>query len=190
MMTASQIVSLKAEVKAEMQRRHYTGSVASYGGASYDFTVTPAAGQPILTEHGNKIIQPLLAVKAISGLAAAVQGNPIPAAFDYSGLHTVVTNLAAEAIYGSGSSCDASCTGLCEGGCANTCVGCTGSCTGTCYGTCWANCANDCSYTCSNTCSGGCTASCSDNCAGGCTNGCTGGCEGTCDVTCQGVGAF
>ena len=84
MMTAAQIISLKAEVKAEVLRRQYTGSVASYGGSGYDFTINPTAGNPILIEHGNKIIQPLLAIKDISGLSNAVQGQLIPNAFDYS----------------------------------------------------------------------------------------------------------
>ncbi len=181
MMTASQLVSLKAAVKAEMQRRRYTGSVASYGGTSYDFTMTPAAGQPVLTEHGSKIIQPLLAVKAISGLAAAVQGQPIPTAFDYSGLHTIVTNLAAEAIYGSNSSCDASCTGLCEGGCANTCVSCTGSC----YGTCVVACGSSCTGGCSNTCSALCASNCETSCSGGCQGSCLDACAYLCAMVAQ-----
>ena len=48
---ASDIKALKARVKAEMLRRKYTNSVATYGGTSYDYTTTPAVGVRALVEH-------------------------------------------------------------------------------------------------------------------------------------------
>ena len=50
-MTASDINALKARVKAEMQRRKYTGSLTGYASTSYDYTNVPAAGVTIATEH-------------------------------------------------------------------------------------------------------------------------------------------
>ena len=38
MLTAEEINSLKAKVKAEMARRNGYGSLESYAGADYDFT--------------------------------------------------------------------------------------------------------------------------------------------------------
>lgn len=39
---AERFTSLKAMVKAEVLRRNRSGSVASYGGAAYDYSVQPA----------------------------------------------------------------------------------------------------------------------------------------------------
>ena len=49
--TATDINNLKASVKAEMLRRKYYGSVASYGSASYDYSTRPASGVSLLVEH-------------------------------------------------------------------------------------------------------------------------------------------
>lgn len=48
---ATDINTLKAAVKAEMNRRKYTGSVAGYAAASYDYSTVPAAGVKALVEH-------------------------------------------------------------------------------------------------------------------------------------------
>jgi hypothetical protein len=45
---SERITDLKALVKAECLRRAYTGSVASYGGADYDYIVSSAIGNEIL----------------------------------------------------------------------------------------------------------------------------------------------
>jgi hypothetical protein len=45
--------NLKARIKAECQRRAYTGSVATYGGASYDYTTKPAKGGKIAFVDSN-----------------------------------------------------------------------------------------------------------------------------------------
>lgn len=49
--TASDLNNLKARVKAEMQRRKYTGSLTGYAGTSYDYSSTPAQGVKIAAEH-------------------------------------------------------------------------------------------------------------------------------------------
>ena len=48
---SERFVALKARVKAECQRRNGSGSVASYGGAAYDYTTPPRQGGTVLKEH-------------------------------------------------------------------------------------------------------------------------------------------
>ena len=55
---AERFTALKAKVKAEMLRRNQSGSVASYGGAAYDYTTAPAAGRTVRKEHRDKLIEP------------------------------------------------------------------------------------------------------------------------------------
>lgn len=55
---ASDFVSLKARVKAEMNRRRYSGSLTSYAGTAYDYTENPTSGGVIKPEHANKLIIP------------------------------------------------------------------------------------------------------------------------------------
>ena len=62
LISADRFIALKAEVKAECQRRSYTGSVSSYGGTEYDYSVTPASGGTVLKEHYTKIAEPLNAI--------------------------------------------------------------------------------------------------------------------------------
>ena len=71
--SAQDFIDLKAKVKSECNRRNITGSVSAYAGANYDYTVTPAAGGKILTEHYNKNITPLNAIKP-TGYTEVVSG--------------------------------------------------------------------------------------------------------------------
>lgn len=59
---ASDFVSLKARVKAEMNRRRYSGSLTSYAGTAYDYTENPTSGGVIKPEHANKLIIPVNAI--------------------------------------------------------------------------------------------------------------------------------
>ena len=54
--------ALKARVKTEMQRRNQSGSVAGYGGSTYDYAVAPAAGGVVRAEHRDKLVTPMRAV--------------------------------------------------------------------------------------------------------------------------------
>lgn len=56
MITAEELITLKAKVKAEMARRNGYGSLEKFAGTDYDFTVTPKSGETILAEHGKKVI--------------------------------------------------------------------------------------------------------------------------------------
>lgn len=59
-LTGTTLTNLKAAVKAECaNRRIYTGSVATYGGTSYDYSTASTAGKKVLIEHYNKNATPL-----------------------------------------------------------------------------------------------------------------------------------
>ncbi len=61
---AERFTALKAKVKAEMKRRCRSGSVASYGGSAYDYTVEPETGKLIQKEHLDKLTGPMRAVNS------------------------------------------------------------------------------------------------------------------------------
>ena len=156
-----------------MQRRHGTGSMAAYAGTDWDFTAQPATGGKVLTEHGHKVIVPIIAVKPQGNLTDAAAGAKIPSDFNTANLNKIVDTYAAEATTTPHSSCQASCSGLCTTGCYSGCSGCTG-CSNTCIG-------------CSNTCTGFCTAACLDGCEVACVHVCVHVCEETCAKACEGV---
>lgn len=197
---ASDFVSLKARVKAEMNRRCRSGSLTAYAGTAYDYSVVPANGVIVKPEHLNKLVVPINAISP-SGYTEKAAGDAVPE------LATLDAKLAAHEAYpmrGSGSDCASGCSGLCSSGCYNSCSGCGGSCsydcsgcsgtcTGDCQGTCsggcstscggacWrdgctSNCTAACRMDCTGSCSGGCSGGCMSNCAKGCTTGCKGGC--------------
>lgn len=161
LITADRFNSLKAAVKAECQRRKYTGSVEAYGGTAYDYSVAPASGEIVTKEHSEKNVVPMNAINS--------SVFPIPTSYeniitetDIAAMETKVAAWATREVGSdadnSASDCAASCTGLCHsctGNCVSGCTSCT-SCTGTCEGGCQGGC-------------GGC---------GGCGN--CGGCGGDC----------
>ena len=150
--SASRFKELKAAVKAECLRRSYTGSVADYGGSSYDYTTETADAGMIKKEYYEKNAVPL---NAISGDITTTAGI-----ITETGIKTMeekVAALAAISKTSSNTGCAASCTGLCSSSCSGGCSGCGGSC----------------SYSCS----GGCSGNCSSTCTGGCVETCEGGCE-------------
>jgi hypothetical protein len=194
MMTANQLVTLKASVDKEMKRRCYNGSMTVYAGSNYAFQATPAAGGIIKAQQGNAVIQPLNAVSPIDGLPAAEQGATIPQQFDNDNLTKVVNDLSNMTTTTTSPGCAASCSGLCHTQCSTTCSGCSGNCTDTCYDTCYRSCTGTCEITCWETCSGSCTNGCYSGCkscngCSGCTGlqsstDCGGNCSGTCTSSC------
>lgn len=62
--SASRMNDLKARVKAECLRRAKSGSVTSYGGADYDYSITPSTGVIIKKEHKDKNATPLNAINS------------------------------------------------------------------------------------------------------------------------------
>lgn len=188
---ASELNAIKARVKAEMLRRNKVGSLASYGGAAYDYTVVPAAGNPILPEHWNKIITPMNAM-VNTGLSTVKSGDPIPS---LDGLVNQLTAAEKYALTSKTTNCKSSCSGLCVGTCYNACgSSCSTSCTGGCSGGCEDNCGDGCSSSCGGSCSPGCGNTCNKGCAlacnGNCSGGCTGGCTTECVNHCRGQGYY
>lgn len=182
LITASDFIAIKARVKAECKRRKYNGSVATYGGADYDYTVTPTADSVPLPEHFNKIIVPMNKI-INTGRSKVSSGSIVEALNDIASSLTTLEGISATA---SSSGCKSSCTGLCQGTCTTGCTGCTGTCKGGCGSGCSSGCGTSCSNNCSTSCSGGCSASCDGSCVNGCGEYCEGGCTGNCKGTCSG----
>lgn len=171
---ASDFVSLKARVKAEMNRRCRSGSLTSYAGTNYDYSVTPASNVKILPEHLNKLTTPVNAISDC-GISEKQSGDVIPALDDFD---TKLSSHEAFPMSGSGTDCASSCSGLCSSGCWNNCSGCGGSCSYDCSG---------CSGTCSGSCSGSCSGGCDGSCGGACwRDGCTSNCTAACRMDCEG----
>ncbi len=197
---AERFAALKAKVKAEMLRRNQSGSVASYGGAAYDYTTAPAAGRTVRKEHRDKLIEPMRAVN--SDVIPAARG--VISESELQNLETRAAVWAARSITdksgsdcksgcGSGcpdgcSSCPSGCSGCsgCGSGCPSGCSGCGSGCPGGCSG-CGSGCPSGCSGCsggCQSSCSGGCEDNCSIRCIGGCSGGCKGNCSGSCTSHC------
>lgn len=174
--SASRFTDLKARVKAECLRRHYSGSVSSYGGTAYDYSTPASTNGRIAKEHKDKNVTPLSAINSNTIPASMTNDDQLSDA-DVTKMESFVTVCERRSVSDStGSDCRSGCTGLCRG-CQTTC---TGSCTGSCTGTCTRACANNCSGTCTNACATG----CANNCTGGCNTSCSG-CGGDCGGTCQ-----
>ena len=162
---ANRLTALKAKVKTEMLRRNQSGSVASYGGAAYDYTVPPAPGTVIRQEHLDKLSVPLSAVN--SGDVPGRTGNRVVSETELSTMEAKVTAWSARSITDrSGSDCRSGCTGTCYTTCATGCTGCGSGCPNTCTG-CGSGCPNTCTG-----CGSGCPNTCS-SCGSGCPTACT-----------------
>lgn len=157
--TASELVTLKNKINAEVTRRNATGAI------SQKVTVTPTAGNKITASDYNNFAAPLIEANKLIVTAAA--GNYI--VDDTTILNTgmagwpYLQNLCARlesytTKTGLSTGCQASCTGLCSSGCTNGCSGC----------------GSGCSTDCSGSCSGGCQDNCSTGCSGACWGECTG----------------
>lgn len=194
---AERFVQLKAKVKAEMLRRNQSGSVASYGGAAYDYSVVPASGKIIKEEHRNKNIIPMNAVN--SDKVPLQTGKNTVIDSQIQNMETLITAWSARSMTDrSASDCKSGCTGTCYSGCATSCyTGCSGSCKGTCTGGCTGGCSNcggcddDC-WSCGG-CDDGCYRTCESGCSGSCGDcrgcGTCSGCGQCCAANCSGCGA-
>lgn len=154
-------IALKTRIKNEVLRRKYNGTVASYGGTSYDYIDIPNINKLLIIEYFNKLNDPLKAINLNDFGASALTGDLLR---DISILDAKTTILETKPMVGADTGCSSSCTGLCANACTSctSCSGCTNKCTG-CYG-------------CSS-----CTSSCGSGCAGSC--GSCGGCGSICGVT-------
>ena len=189
--TASRLNTLKSAVKAECNRRKYTGSVTTYAGSTYNYNETPAKGVIVKKEVYEKNAVPL---NAISGDVSTEVSSNVIRDSDFLKLETKVAALKKISLSAASGStgCNASCTGLCSTGCGNSCDGCTGcgsgcasTCSGSCEGTCRGGCEAECEDDCTADCASDCWARCADNCQGSCEGSCRGGCEGSCKGDCS-----
>lgn len=180
---ASDFVSLKARVKAEMQRRKYTGSLAKYAGVEWDYIVQPTVGEKLLPEHYNKIIEPLNAIAPTgydNAVSQGIHAIAIKAAFDKLAEYEKKST-------GGATDCAASCSGLCYTSCGSdcsiTCGGCdywcSTSCSGGCDTTCTSTCQSECQAKCGGQCGVQCGYSCYLSCRGNCGKNCSGSSSGT-----------
>lgn len=134
------INDLKTKVKAEMQRRKGYGDISSYGGKEYDFTSAASTDKPILSEHGEKTINIMYAIKDLD-VAQAGPGRLLPE--NAPTLTALIGQMSTEAMEGTSSSCRGACAGLCAGTCTGGCNGCSGGCNTGCQG-CTASCGSSC----------------------------------------------
>ena len=187
--TASRLNTLKSAVKAECNRRKYTGSVTTYAGSTYNYNKTPAKNVIIEKEIYEKNAVPL---NAISGdISTEVSSNIIKDS-DFLKLETKVASLKKISLNAAAGAtgCNASCTGLCSTSCGDSCSGCTGcgsGCASTCKGDCEGSCSGGCSGQCTGCeaeCRDDCTAKCADDCWARCADDCRGDCEGYCSDSC------
>lgn len=183
--TASRLNTLKSAVKAECNRRKYTGSVTTYAGSTYNYNETPAKGVIVKKEVYEKNAVPL---NAISGDVSTEVSSNVIRDSDFLKLETKVAALKKISLSAASGStgCNASCTGLCSTGCGNSCDGCTG-CGSGCASTCSGSCEGSCEGGCSGTCDEGCQAACQDDCTGDCAGGCSYLCADSCSTNCEGT---
>ena len=68
MLSADEILNLKARINTELTRRSYNGSLTDYVDNDYDFLNIPEADNPIFLEQGQKISEQLLQINDIGNL--------------------------------------------------------------------------------------------------------------------------
>ena len=162
--TSEKLNELKTKVRNEMKRRgatEHSASLTQYGGSSWDYSNTPKAGSPIIDEHVQKIIDPLLHVNDFL-YDNSLKANQSGIEMSIDRAEKFVDSLAKISSTNTNSGCRGSCMGLCSEACTGQCTGCS---------------------SCSGGCSTSCGKSCGSNCGGGCS-GCTGGCHTGCTKTC------
>ena len=149
MLTVEQIIEIKAKLKKEMLRRGLNnssssfGSLSEYGGAAYDFNVTPSENSKILQEHGQKTINILYRIQDQKNCAYVKDESRMPADNNFATLNSYIDNLSTETMEDTFSSCRGACSGLCFGSCIGNCNGCSGRCDTGCTG-CVATCGTGC----------------------------------------------
>ena len=176
---ADEFIKIKNMINTEINRRNYTDLDKLYNKYNSNttmgkYSIVPKQYEPILTEHIDKIMEP---IEAIHSQPTIADDDYIYALKTLEGIITAYQtderHTGANAIH-----CQSSCIGMCVG--CTSCTSCTGcegctSCTGTCSGTCRG--CSGCS-SCSGTCSGGCSRQCAQPCIGACSSACSGGAAG------------
>ncbi len=151
---SSDITALKTRIKAEMARRKYQDSLASF---ATNFTDSASAGQPIKMSHFNESVGYINKIKT-TGISNALL-------YSIRAAEQALTNYEDTDVTATVTDCTSS------------------SCRGLCYTACTGGCKSGCTGGCSSSCTGGCRGSCS-SCAGGCSSSCGSACSSTCSDIC------
>lgn len=172
-------IALKARVKNEMLRRNGNGSLTTYAGTAYDYSVAPTIGGVVKEEHYDKIRDLMANINPTKVGLGAKKVDDLIGAMDILEANMTVFESQPRGAR-SGNDCASLCSGVCISQCTTSCQGCDGcdGCDG-CSG-CGSACS-DCTG-----CSGcsGCGSACSDctGCSGcsGCGDACTWNCQALC----------
>lgn len=189
LISATRLKNLKLRVRAECARRNESGSVASYSGVAYDYTLAPALGIIAKSEHRDKLVIPLNAIN--SAQFPLITGGVVISEAALSTMESFLTVVEKRSFTDySASDCSGGCTGLCYS--CTSCTGCTGcgtACSNNCDGACEGTCTDACEgcNLCTSSCGyAGCTASCYLSCYGECDGNCGTGCS-YCSGGCAGI---
>lgn len=157
------IIAFKTRVKAEMARRKYKDSLASY---ATDFTNPANKNNLAKLSHFNETVGFINLIKATGIQSDAIKNISAADVALANYEDTPVTSASTDC---TGSSCRGLCYTTCSGGCKSGCKnGCESSCTGKCKGGC-----SSCSGGCAGTCGAACSKTCADVCTtahGSCSN--------------------
>ena len=121
MLTADEIINLKAKVLAELTRRVHNGSLIQYTGPDYEFSTTPTKNKPVYAEQGEKFIKQLLQINDVGNLYFndMARQQPIPSSFNYNEINAAISKWESDTTEQSGTSCRGGCSGLCYGACSS-----------------------------------------------------------------------
>lgn len=170
-LTTDRLNQLKAEVKELMEERTYSGmggSLAAYAGIEWDFQKELQVSDPILSEHIQKIIDPLLQINDFKRDNSLIGNRQVPIEALLRA-EKMIQELKEKERISQDTGCRGNCTGLCYAACYSACTGCI-SCSGSCSTACEKQCAAGCSGGCAG-CTGGCFNGCTNTCGSGCTTG-------------------
>ena len=168
--SAERFNNLKARLKEIFKNRHYYGAISKFEDDSYDFTVSPATGDIILSDQGSKVIDLILSINDINDIQKIANDTYILR--DITAIEALVSKLEGQTPTTQNNLCRGGCMGICIDHCSTACVGnCNTSCTdNNCAAGCTGECVHSCS-SCSGNCAGsGCRSDCRTNCTGGLRN--------------------
>ena len=155
MLSADEIINLKAKVATELARRNFNGSLVQYVSSDYDFEHVPEKDKPLYVEQGQKFMEQLLQVQDIGDLnfKDIKTDDVVPESLNFNEINNTISKWEQETETQSSSSCRGACSGLCYGACSSGCSGCTSSCGGSCEGSCYSSCGTSCGNSCGASCS-------------------------------------
>ena len=112
MLSADEILNLKARIDTELVRRSYNGSLSNYANSDYNFEINPSSNNPIYMEQGQKIMEQILQINDIGDLyyEDMKPNTMIPNSFDYEPIDKVLAKYEKETLSQNSTSCRGACT--------------------------------------------------------------------------------